>query len=225
MFDRRSDSRTWADPVLPRTASQSGADSRSSTAVRVRKETSRCGRRARSTDWRYSTRKRSSPANSTAAPSLDPAAFAERAARYSATGQPSVRRTSSSTSTSERSTPAARRSIRASCGLMARSSGPISSMRPPVRRRASGGGGSPRLAITSCDCSGRRSARAATASRHSQFCSRRMSSRTSTTGSAVADRQDRSHGSAVSTIGAPGAASAWNTAGSMRSIRSSATAM
>ena len=76
-------------------------------------------------------------------------------AKCRATGQPSVRRTSSGTSTLAGSmSPNSSREL-ASPSSIARSSGPSSTTRPSARRRASGRGGSPRLAMASCDPSGR----------------------------------------------------------------------
>ena len=155
---------------------------------------------------------RSSPVTVYPASARGLPAFIASAARYRPAGQPSVRWTRSSTSCASSSTPAPPSSMAASRSDMARSSAPISTMRPCARSRAAGN----EQRVPGCDGqprSGRKdSASSAIASRHSGFVIASASSSTSATGSRIdADRghQQRDDGDRA----LPAAASARKTAG------------
>lgn len=104
------------------------------------------------------------------------------AARWSATGQPSVCRTSSASSSSGSATPLPARRARASVGSIARSSGPTSVTAPRARSRDAWSGGVPRDPTARRAVGGRRNASSATASRHWSLCSSSAPSMTRTTG-------------------------------------------
>ena len=165
---------------------------------------------------------RSSPVNVAPISEVEPPAFIARAARYSPTGQPSVRRTSSATSASGSSMPTARNSEFASGWVIDRSSTPTSTKPPCERSRAAGSGKASREPMAICEPSGSPTARAATASRLWRFVTASRWSRTRDTGwfmPAIAAASRRGP-----LISASDAATVRNTAGSIPSIRCNAAA-
>ena len=167
--------------------------------------------------------KRSSPVNVTPMSMGAPPTLATRAARYSPTGQPSVLRTSSRRFSSESSTPASASRAAASSSFIASSSAPISTMPPWARRRADGSGNSFREPMASCDPSGR--PRASAAIGVEALAVGHRFGVVEHEGDRAVHRGHRRHQSATPLTAAPAAESARNTAGSIGSMRCSATAM
>jgi hypothetical protein len=223
-FEPASDSSTSSDPLTPRTASHRGPDSWSSTAVRVRKVTVGSERRASRPDGGGAAAAWPLPANPAPAPAGRSSAAAANEARYSPTGQPPVRSSSSATWLSLRRTPACSSSALASWPSMASWSGPTSTSWPLGRDRASGSDGRAREARASWDPAGRRSATSATASRQSWLASSSRLSRTTLTGRVSDDRPATNRGIRLAGVAAPGEARVWNTSGSIGCTRSRAAA-
>ena len=134
-------------------------------------------RSASGSERRYSATYRSSPVMLTE-PSAPFRPFMDNPASDRPAGQPSVRRTSSTTSESASSTPVARSKTCASRRLRASIFGPISKSRRLARSRAIPNGGVARPAMTSSEPSGIWSASVETASTDS--CDRSRSAPSST---------------------------------------------
>ena len=223
-FEPASDSSTRSDPLTWRTASHRGPDSRSRTAVRVRKATVGSDRRDSRAAGGWAATGWPLPADSAAALARCSSPAAPNEARYSPTGQPSVRSISSVTSASLSRTPACSSSALASSSSMASSSAPISSSWPLGCDTASGSDGLAREASASCERLGSRSATSATASRHSWLTSSSRLSRTTVTGRVIDASPATNLGTRLAEAAAPGEARTRAICGSIGSTRSSAAA-
>jgi hypothetical protein len=141
MFDRASPASAAPDPGRPSAASHSGPDIRSRAAALVKN--TRCSDEilASSSDSRYSLTNWSLPPKEAAAPGSEPPSRRYSAARYSPTAHPSVRRCRPVNSSSPTGTCASRNSTAASSRVSAKSAGPIPTILPSARSRATRTGG------------------------------------------------------------------------------------
>jgi hypothetical protein len=127
-------------------------------------------------------------------PFADVPALSASAARYSPAGHPSVCRTSASASLSVTSTAAPATRRRASLGVIASSSTPISSILPWIRSREIGIGTASREPNASRQPLGRRNANSASAAQHSWFRIASTWSSITTTGLSTSANADTSSG-------------------------------